>query len=76
MKFRFSGKLMVGVSLEIEAEDEEAALEIAEAIEASAYVGHGSMSGLVGLSSDSRAVQGTRFFTEDCFPEWDDVEEL
>ena len=76
MKFLLSGKLTVRVSLEIEAADEFEAEERSQEILAETFVGHGSLSGLVGLSDGSKAVQGTEFITDDCYPEWDDIREV
>lgn len=81
MKKRYvlSGKMTIGVSVEVEADDEDQAEEIGRAFTAQTCVGDGSVSGLLGLRwphSVEGVIRSTvKFFDTDCYPEWDDVEE-
>ncbi len=72
MKYLLSGKMTVGVSVEIEAESLEEAEHLSQEMMAVAYMGNGSSCGLVGLDTHLRP----QFHTDDCYPEWGDIEAM
>ena len=72
MKYIASGKMTVGVDVTLDADSEEEAVDLFQEIMAVAYVDDGSDAGLVGLNHTSG---GVWFFVDDCFPEWDSIEE-
>lgn len=66
--FEISGKLMVGVTYRVEAEDEDAALDVA--VEVGANIGDNSGQHLHISGAVARSVA---WHTTDCYPEPDDV---
>lgn len=71
MKFKFSGKLTVGVEFEIEAADLNEAEDRLMEIDAGAFTGNDSISGLVGLRFKGQSIPGVTFFVDDCYPDGD-----
>lgn len=83
MKYRFEGKLTVGLRVEIEAESEEVAADLANGIYAHQVYSLDESAGLhdvadgVGLRLPQEADTAVvHFITADCWPEWDSVKEV
>jgi len=71
MKFKFAGKLTVGVEFEFEADDLNAAEDRIMEIDAGAFAGNDSIAGLVGLRDGGCVLPNVTFFTDNCYPEGD-----
>jgi hypothetical protein len=69
MKYRVYGNMTVGLSIEVEADNEDEAIDAADDLqhEAAVFVGNGSQAGLVGLEPRESTLE---FDACDCYPEW------
>jgi hypothetical protein len=71
MKYEVCGKVTIYVRVEVEADDEDHAIDIAEeTYDVDVFAGNQSMAGLVGLSPSHKSVHMN---TSDCYPEWSEA---